>query len=109
MHLVRHSAGSSDYPSRFECIIVRSLIRAPVNSSRWLGDLQPAADGRLIFQVLGTEFPFQVLLFFRYDDSVDQRHRSHECSQQPHAVDPDRDTELEYGERKIDRVPAETI
>jgi len=40
---------------------------------------------------------------------VDQRHRADECSQQPHAVDLDRDTELEQGELQIDRVPAEAI
>src|SRR5215831_9424568 len=69
------------------------------------GGLQPTADGPLIVHVLRTEFPFQVLLFSRYDDRVDQRHRTNERSQQPHAVDPDRDTELEQGERQIDRVP----
>ena len=40
---------------------------------------------------------------------MDQRHRADECSQQPHAVDLDRDTELEQGELQIDRVPAEAI
>jgi hypothetical protein len=43
----------------------------PVRSSRWLGGLQPASHGRFIVQVLFTEFPFQVLLFSRYDDIVD--------------------------------------
>jgi hypothetical protein len=74
-----------------------------------LGSLQPAAHGRLIVQVLRTEFPFQVLLFSRYDDIVDQRDRPYKRGQQPHAVEPDRDTKLEHGERQIDRVPAEVI
>jgi hypothetical protein len=74
-----------------------------------LSGLQPAAHGRLIVQVLRTESPFGVLLFSPYDDIVDQRHRPDECGQQPHTVDPDRDTELEHGERQIDRVPAEAI
>jgi len=90
------------------------LEKSPANARRLHGNkklsgLQAAADGRLIVQVLSTEFPFQVLLFSPYDDIVDQRHRPDECSQQPHAVDPDRDTELEHGERQIDRVPAEAI
>src|SRR5262249_14338260 len=52
-------------------------------------------------------FPGTALL--PYDEIVDQRHRADECSQQPHAVDLDRDTELEQGELQIDRVPAEAI
>src|SRR5215470_4333542 len=57
--------------------------------SRWLGCLQPAAHGRLVVQVLRTEFPFQVLLFFAYDDIVDERHRRDKRGEQPHAIDPD--------------------
>jgi hypothetical protein len=60
-------------------------------------------------QVLRTEFPCQVLLFSQYDDIVDQRDRPYERGQQPHAVDPTRDTKLEHGERQIDRVTAEVI
>ena len=78
----------------------RELEKSPANARRLHGNkkvsgLQPAAHGRLIVQVLRTEFPFQVLLFSPYNDIVDQRHRPDERSQQPHAVDPDRDTELE--------------
>ena len=47
--------------------------------------------------------------FSRYNEIVDQRHRPDGCGQQPHAVDPDRDAELEHGERQIDGVPAEVI
>ena len=75
----------------------------------WLSGLHAAADGRLILQALHTEFPFQVPLFSRHDHVVDQRHRPDEGSQQPNGVDPDRDTELEQGERQLDRVPAEAI
>src|SRR5207247_8222663 len=65
--------------------------------------------GSLIVQVLHTEFPFKVLLFSRYDDTVDECHRPDERGQQPHAVDPDRDTELQQRKRQIDRVSAEAI
>ena len=79
--------------------VIFSLERLLSGGNKKVSGLQPAAHGRLILQVLRTEFPFKVLLFSPYDDVVDQRHRPDECSQQPHAVDPDRDTELEHGER----------
>jgi hypothetical protein len=40
---------------------------------------------------------------------VHQCYRPDECDQQPHAIDRDRDTELEHGERQIDRVAAEAV
>src|SRR5437870_1828300 len=69
----------------------RSLqtLRTPVTG------LQPAAHGGLVLAVLSPEFSLQVLLLFRDDDVVDERHRADECGQQPQAVDPARDTELE--------------
>src|SRR5215470_4972265 len=76
---------------------------------RWLGGLQPATHGGLVVQVLGTESSFQILLFSRYDDVMDERHRCNERGEQPQAVDPNRDPELEHRERQIDRVPAEAI
>ena len=87
----------------------RPQMLASCTEIKRLSGLQPAAHGRLIVQVLRTEFQFQVLLFSPFEDIVDQRHCPDECSQQPHAVDPDSDTELEHGERQIDRVPAEAI
>src|SRR5436309_12260660 len=70
------------------------FMRRPAPAA-WLGGLQPAAYGRLVVKVLGTESPFQVLLFSSYDDVVDERHRPDQRRKQPHAVDPDRDTELQ--------------
>jgi hypothetical protein len=69
------------------------MMYAPARSSRWLGGLQPAVRGGLVVQVLGTESSFQVLLFSRYDDVVDERHGCNERGQQPQAVDPDRNSE----------------
>jgi hypothetical protein len=83
--------------------------RAFDHRASFIVNLQPAAHGRLIVQVPRTEFPLQVPLFSRYNDIIHQRHRTEERCQQPHAVDPNRDTELEQGERQIDRVPAEAI
>jgi hypothetical protein len=77
--------------------------------SRWLGRLQPATHRRLVVQVLCTEFPLQVLLFSQYDNIVDKGHGADERGQQPHAVDPDRDTKLEQRERQIDRIATATI
>ena len=37
------------------------------------------------------ESSLQVLLLFRDDDVVDERHRAAECGQQPQAVDRDRE------------------
>ena len=51
-----------------------------------VGGLEPPAHGSLIVQVRRTEFPFKVLLFSRYDDTVDVCHRPDERGQQPHAV-----------------------
>ena len=93
---------TSSYPARTrrnieesDGTVIFSLERLLSGGNKKVSGLQPAAHGRLILQVLRTEFPFKVLLFSPYDDVVDQRHRPDECSQQPHAVDPDRDTELE--------------
>ena len=67
--------------------VIFSLERLLISGgNKKVSGLQPAAHGRLILQVLRTEFPFQVLLFSPYDDIVYQRHRPDECSQQPHEL-----------------------
>src|SRR5882672_3829542 len=89
------------------CVMVHGAYQQ--SQSGRLHGLQPAAHGRLIAQVLRTESPFEVFLFSPYDEVVHERRRRDERRQQPHAVEPHRDTQLEQGERQIDRVPAEAI
>jgi hypothetical protein len=76
------------------------------NSAACWGGSQPAAHRGLVIQVLSAESPLQVLLLPPYDDEVNERYRCHERGQQPQAVGPDRNSELEQGERQIDRISA---
>lgn len=71
--------------------------------------LQPATHGSLVGQVLGRKACLQVSLFSRDDHERHDRNRCHERDEQPEAVDPERDPEVEKREGQIDGVPAEAI
>src|SRR5215831_5897330 len=86
------------------------LASAPaLGAVSWQATLQPPAHGTLVIHVVGTEPPFEVPLLSWDHDGGHEGHGRDECGEQPHAVDPTCDPQLEEGERHVDRVPAEAI
>src|SRR6185503_5893463 len=71
--------------------------------------LYPAAHGVLVFEVLGTEPPFEILLLSRDHYKDHDRVRRDEGRDQPQAVDPDCNPQVQKREREVDRVAAEAI
>jgi hypothetical protein len=74
--------------------------------TRGIVGLQPSAHGGFVVQVGRAEPPLQVPLFPRNDDPVDEAHRRDERRDQPQAVGPDRDAELQQRERQVDACSA---
>src|SRR5262249_58544201 len=86
------------------------LASAPaLGAVSWQATLQPPAHGTLVIHVVGTEPPFEVPLLSWDHDGGHEGHGRDECGEQPHAVDPTCDPQLEEGERHVDRVPAAAI
>src|SRR3990172_7202567 len=72
-------------------------------------DLQPAAYGRLVGEVLFPEASREIALLARDDTVRHDQQRDGERGEEPGAVRPDRDPEVEQRESQVDRVSAETI
>src|SRR3990172_9322761 len=72
-------------------------------------DLQPAAYGRLVGEVLFPEASREIALLARDDTVRHDQQRDGERGEEPGAVRPDRDPEVEQRESQVDRVSAEAI
>src|SRR5215831_2059069 len=109
-----HRMSSALMPLR-HCTTERNCTALPYCSApalgavSWEAALQPTAHGTFVIQVVGTEPPFEVPLLSWDHDGGHEGHGRDECGDQPHAVDPTRDPQLQEGERQVDRVPTEAI